>query len=112
MPKPLWKRQANREHNARRRRDEPWQRWYNLARWRALRAQQLQAKPLCERCESQGRITPATVCHHVIAHKGDETLFWSGPFASSCAPCHDRDEQAIEKGGKARQVVGADGWPV
>lgn len=112
MPKPLDQRQRNREFNARRRQDQPWQRWYNLARWRSIRAQQLQAKPLCERCQAQGRITPATVCHHIVAHRGSEELFWSGPFASSCTDCHDIDEQRIERGGQARQTVGNDGWPV
>lgn len=112
MAKSALKRQANREHNARRRRDQPWQRWYNTARWRAVRAAQLAAKPLCERCQKQGRLTPATVCHHLTPHRGDETLFWSGPFASSCTDCHDIDEQRVERGGRPRQVVGDDGWPI
>lgn len=112
MPKPEWKRQANREHNARRRRDQPWSKWYSTARWRTLRAAQLTKQPLCERCLSQGRVTPANVAHHIQAHKGDPDLFWNGALASSCQPCHDIDEQRIEKGGKARQIVGADGWPI
>lgn len=61
---------------------------------------------------TRGEITPATVCHHVERHRGDEALFWNGPFASSCAPCHDIDERRIEHGGEARQTIGDDGWPV
>lgn len=112
MPKPLDKRERNREFNARRRQEQPWQRWYNLARWKAIRARQLQAKPLCERCQANGILTPANVAHHVVAHKGDPVLFWEGELASSCQPCHDIDEQRIEKGGRARQVIADDGWPI
>lgn len=112
MSKPLWKRQANREHNARRRREQPWQAWYGLKRWKALRAEQLAKQPLCERCLRQGTVTPASVAHHVVPHKGEPVLFWSGVLASSCAPCHDIDEQRVERGGRARQVVENDGWPV
>lgn len=112
MPKPLSKRLTNREHNARRRKEQPWQGWYNTKRWRGLRSIQLAVQPLCERCQNQGRITPATVCHHTIAHKGDPALFWSGPFASSCTDCHDIDEQRIEGGSTPRQVLADDGWPI
>lgn len=111
MAKPLWKRQANREHNARRRRDQPWQAWYGLKRWKVLRAEQLTRQPLCQRCLSYGRTKAATVAHHVVPHKGDPSLFWSGVLASSCTDCHDIDEQRIERGGKARQVLDANGWP-
>ncbi|WP_458760534.1 hypothetical protein ACSVBT_07000 [Afipia sp. TerB] len=38
--------------------------------------------------------------------------FFAGPFASSCNDCHDIDEQRIERGGRARQQVDADGWPL
>lgn len=55
---------------------------------------------------------PATVCDHVDPHRGDEVKFFSGPFQSLCADCHDTDKQRIERGGKARPVIGADGWPV
>lgn len=102
---------ADREYEDRRR-WQPWRRWYFTARWRRLRAAQLQAQPLCERCLRNGVITPATVCHHVVPHRGDETLFWAGPFASSCTDCHDIDEQRVEAGGKARQTLDADGWPM
>lgn len=62
---------------------------------------------------TRGTVTPATVCHHKQAHKGDEQLFWSQDnLASSCADCHDVDEQRIERGGKARANIGADGWPL
>jgi len=85
-------------------------RWYKTARWQKLRARQLAAHPICEMCKP--RVTVATVCDHVQPHRGDETLFWSGPFQSVCKPCHDGDKQRIENGGKPRQHIGTDGWPI
>ena len=37
----------------------------NTQRWRALRAKTLGARPLCEVCLKEGRVTPATEVHHV-----------------------------------------------
>lgn len=37
----------------------------NTTRWRALRADALSARPLCEACLKEGRVTPATEVHHV-----------------------------------------------
>ena len=34
--------------------------------WRRIRARYIAAHPLCEQCESEGRITPAEHIHHVI----------------------------------------------
>jgi 5-methylcytosine-specific restriction protein A len=112
MPKPLERRQRNRESDARRKQDNPWRAWYGTARWQSLRAAQLQREPLCRRCKDKGLIVPATVAHHVERHQGDPFKFWEGELASSCQPCHDIDEQRIERGGRARQDVGADGWPL
>lgn len=78
-----------------------------------MRISHLREHPLCKRCEGRGKLTAATVVHHEKAHKGDPDLFWDPEnFVSSCAPCHDIDEQRIERGGKARQQVGPDGWPL
>lgn len=62
---------------------------YQNARWRALRKAQLEAHPLCEACLSQGRVTEARVCDHVLPHKGDVVKFWAGPFQSLCKHHHD-----------------------
>lgn len=106
------KRLSNREYDARRR-QRPWRKLYSTPQWRALRAAQLAKEPLCNRCADRGRVVAATVAHHVKAHKGDEVLFFdAGNLASLCADCHDIDEQRIERGGKARQQVDEDGWPL
>jgi 5-methylcytosine-specific restriction endonuclease McrA len=107
------KRQSNRAYDQRRRQEKPWRKLYSTAQWRALRAAQLAKEPLCRRCSDRGQIVIATVAHHIKAHKGDMELFFdANNLASSCADCHDIDEQRIERGGKARQDIGADGWPL
>lgn len=100
------------EHDKRRNAAQPWRAWYWTARWKATRLRQLQAEPLCRMCRDQGRLTPATVCDHVEPHRGDEAKFWRGPFQSICKPCHDGDKQRVERGGKVKAQIGADGWPV
>ena len=50
----------------------------------------LLAHPLCVECESQGRITPATVVDHIVPHKGNLELFWDeGNLQTLCKQCHD-----------------------
>ncbi|GBU17231.1 MULTISPECIES: HNH endonuclease [Methylobacterium] len=90
----------------------PWKGWYSLAAWRRRRAAQLEAHPLCQRCERIGQVVPATVADHVEPHRGDHDKFWHGLLQSLCKPCHDRDKQREENGGRAIAAVGADGWPI
>lgn len=75
-------------------------RLYKLKAWRDLRAQQLAIEPTCRMCRAAGRTTLATVCDHVVPHRGDLELFWKGPFQSLCdqAPfrCHSSRKQRIE----------------
>jgi 5-methylcytosine-specific restriction protein A len=113
LPKPLDHRLRNREHDARRRTEQPWRKWYSTARWQAVRLAHLRKQPLCERCLKRGLVVEATVVHHTTQHKGDAAIFWDATlYASSCERCHNVDEQRIERGGAARQDVGPDGWPL
>lgn len=89
----------------------PRHKFYNLAAWKRIRAEQLKREPLCRMCNDRGEITPATVCDHIDPHRGDINKFLSGPFQSLCASCHSKDKQIIENGGTAPQVIGDDGWP-
>lgn len=85
---------------------------YNNKRWRGMRMKQLRKQPLCERCLGHSIIKPATIAHHKQPHRGNLTLFYdANNLASSCADCHNIDEQRIERGGKARRSVDASGWP-
>jgi 5-methylcytosine-specific restriction endonuclease McrA len=84
----------------RRKAEQPWRGWYNLAIWSRLRLMQLGRQPLCETClaKSPSIVTAATVVHHKRAHKGDWALFIDpNNHASACKPCHDGELQAAEK---------------
>lgn len=83
--------------DAKRQRDQPWRKWYKLARWRKLRDGVLNANPLCEMCLSEGKTVVATVCDHAHKHGGNEQRFWSGPFRSLCETHHNRDKQRQER---------------
>ena len=71
-------------------------RFYNSARWRALRAQVLNEFPLCQDCES----VEATIGHHVIERsvRPDLELVRSN-IRSLCDSCHN----ATHKGRKPWQ---------
>lgn len=88
-----------------------YRRLYKTARWKSLRITKLTEQPLCEWCLEQEIVTPASEVHHVVPHKGDEAIFWSGPFVSTCKPCHARRGQ-LEDHGQTVVRFGADGWPV
>lgn len=79
--------------------NSPWHHLYNTRRWKLRRKQQLESKPLCAFCMDMGKIIPASVADHVIAHKGDEDLFFEGELQSLCKHCHDRHKQRQEKAG-------------
>lgn len=73
---------------------------YSSMRWRRIRKAQMEAEPLCRMCQAKGRITAAQVCDHITPHKGDEALFYGGPFQSLCKPCHDVVKQREERTGR------------
>ncbi len=54
----------------------------------------------------------ATVADHVEPHRGDPVKFWEGRLQSLCKPCHDRDKQREENGGRPIVAIACDGWPV
>lgn len=84
---------------------------YKTARWQRLRDYQLAQSPLCQWCLEREDVTPATEVHHHGAHRGDLDKFWSGPFISTCKPCHASRGQR-EDHGEVTMVFGLDGWPV
>jgi 5-methylcytosine-specific restriction enzyme A len=88
-----------------------WNGLYNSKEWKRIRTAFLARHPLCQRCLTEGRLTAASVVHHIQAHKGDLDLFFDGDnLAASCKACHDGVEQSIERRGYDRSV-GEDGWP-
>ncbi|MGO8172685.1 HNH endonuclease [Rhizobium ruizarguesonis] len=88
-----------------------YRRLYQSSRWRRIRHHQLAAQPLCEWCLESEIVTEATEVHHATPHRGDVELFWSGPFISTCKPCHASRGQ-LEDNGKTVVRYGPDGWPL
>lgn len=86
--------------------------WYGTQRWKDRRTEQLSHFPLCKMCLERGIVRAATIADHREPHKGDELKFWTGELDSLCKPCHDSDKKRIEAGGKAKQHIGLDGWPI
>ncbi|RWY85197.1 HNH endonuclease [Rhizobium leguminosarum] len=88
-----------------------YRRLYQSARWRRIRQHQLASQPLCEWCLESETINEATEVHHSAPHRGDLELFWSGPFISTCKPCHASRGQ-LEDNGRTVVRYGPDGWPL
>ena len=85
---------------------------YKTPRWRAIRERQLAEHPLCQWCVEREEVTEATEVHHSDGgHKGDIARFFSGPFLSTCKPCHSSRGQR-EDAGQTVVAYGADGWPI
>jgi 5-methylcytosine-specific restriction enzyme A len=83
--------QNRRQYERTRKARDPWRAWFSTPQWRMKRAAQLELEPWCSRCKA-----PATVAHHVIAHRGDSALFWTGKLESVCASCHSSIIQSEE----------------
>lgn len=64
---------------------------------------------LCQPCERQGRVTPATQVDHIIPKAQDGTDDYDN-LESICEPCHKR-KTAQEARGRTRPRIGVDGWP-
>lgn len=90
-----------------------WSHMYTTARWKAARLRHLAAFPLCAFCQKEGHINVGTVVDHIRPHKGDEALFWNPDnWQTLCQRHHSSDKQIIEKGGKPKQRIGIDGFPI
>lgn len=91
----------NQTHDAKRRAEKPWRRWYASAKWRAKRKAQLEAEPHCRLCAERGDVTDACIADHIQAHRGNYARFWFGRLQSLCKPCHDGLKQSLERGNRA-----------
>jgi len=91
--------------------ESKWHGWYNRVGWYRRRAHQLRLKPLCEQCEREGRLTPATCVDHTEPHRGDYNKFRLGKLQSICDRCNNSTKKIIEIRGYD-PAIGADGWPL
>lgn len=94
---------SERDYDQRRARESETRRLYWTARWRSIAKAQINEHPLCIMCESEGVIEAATICDHVIPHRGDVDLFWNGERQSLCASHHSRTKQAEEAAARRRR---------
>ena len=75
-------------------------------RWRRLRQHVLSRHPMCQRCEAEGRITPATEVHHVrpvedapTAAERARLMFDVHNLRSLCHACHVLTHIEMGRGG-------------
>lgn len=85
--------------------------WYGTLRWRLRARKQITEHPLCAECLKQSRVTAARVADHIIPHKGNKELFWSGKLQSLCSDHHNSYKKRQEFHGYAPDI-GVDGWPI
>jgi len=57
--------------------------------WRRMRLQYIQAHPLCEKCQSEGRLTAADEVHHILPLASGGTND-EGNFMALCKSCHSK----------------------
>lgn len=70
---------------------------YSTAAWQRLRRAKLSLNPLCETCEDQGRITPATDVDHIKAiRSGGHAFPEVEGLRSLCHSCHSRKTNAVD----------------
>lgn len=101
----------NRERDRRRQAEQPERAWYRIKRWSDLR-QRVYVRD-GGRCRMCGRVVAQFHADHIKPHGFDPVLFWDEANVQVlCEPCHNSDKQRVERGGKVRQVVGVDGWPI
>jgi 5-methylcytosine-specific restriction protein A len=63
--------------------------YYGGAAWRKIRAAFLAANPLCEVCQGEGRLTPATLAHHKSKLTDGGNNDWNN-LQALCTECHSR----------------------
>lgn len=62
--------------------------FYNTTEWRKLRDWKIRKNPLCEHCDSHGRITPATEVDHIVEIEDGGSKTDPDNLQSLCKACH------------------------
>lgn len=64
--------------------------FYHSVEWKRVRNLQLMQHPICQECERQGKVTPATVVDHIKPiNEGGERLDQRN-LQSLCETCHNK----------------------
>ena len=76
-------------------------------RWLSLRREILSAHPLCERCEAEGYVTPATEVHHrrpveygLNYAEKRRLMYDANNLSALCHDCHVRTHTEMGRSGK------------
>ena len=78
-------------------------------RWKKIRAAHLAGSPWCVRCLEDGIYTPATDVDHIVDHKGDPELFYTGALQSLCHKHHSEKTIAENPRGGVKKFCGRSG---
>ena len=88
--------------------DKEYNKLIHTGRWLRLRRDVLTAHPLCQRCEQEGKITPATEVHHVrpveeAVGKAErrQRMYDPANLRALCRDCHVRTHTELGRCGKA-----------
>ena len=88
--------------------DKDYQQLIHTERWLRLRKEKLTAQPLCERCQQQGLVTPATEVHHVTPVEDGLTLaakrrlmYDPNNLRALCHACHVQTHVELGRCGRA-----------
>lgn len=89
--------------------DKDYTRLIHTSRWLYLRRDKLNAHPLCERCEENGRVTAATEVHHIIPvengltrQEKERLMFDPTNLRALCHDCHVKVHTDMGRCGKAQ----------
>ena len=87
--------------------DKEYQRLIHTTRWLQLRRQVLTVHPICQDCEQQGIITPATEVHHVrpveeaIGHtERRQRMYDPHNLRALCHDCHVKRHTELGRSGR------------
>lgn len=74
--------------------------FYSGAKWRKLRLAFLSENPLCKSCSLEGRLTAATIVHHVKERLDDEDLAYDWDnLEAACSRCHTKHHKKAHTDG-------------
>ena len=72
-------------------------RFYASSAWRKARRIKLAQQPLCEECLREGKITAATIVHHMIELKDDwNKRLDADNLESICQDCHNKKHKRLK----------------
>ena len=87
--------------------DKDYQQLIHTERWLKLRRDKLTAQPLCERCQLDGIVTPATEVHHVtpvedgLTYAAKRRLMYDPHnLRSLCHACHVKTHTELGRRGR------------